>query len=662
MSDPFISRHCGVPFSALALAAFWVAVPPAQAQDVNAGRKVFNDNCAVCHSVKPGQGSVGPNLHGVFGRLAGTVPKYAYTSALANSHILWNEADLDRFLTNPSAMVPGTAMSVSLSSPADRANLIAYFKTLGPPDPAPDALAKKPATPVGSGPTQAELDAADDRSDWLNTNKGYRAERYSALDKINRGNAANLRPICSYQPGFTGQHQTYPLVYEGVIYLTSTSATAAVNATTCEQLWSQSFKLEPNIRVVNRGAAIAQGRLVRGTPDGRIVALNMKDGSVIWEVKVTDKTESGFIPQPPTIADGKVFIGPAGSDWALQGWVGAFDLATGKELWRFNLVPKDGEAGADTWKRRDTKRYGGGAIWTAMAYDRANNLLLVPVGNPAPDFSPNDRPGDNLYTGSVVALHGATGKLAWYKQFVVHDGHDFDMTSARPLFSANVQGKQRNLLTVAGKDGLLRLMDRDTREVLYEKAFSRRENLDKPVTPAGVHACPGNLGGSMWAGASYDPKRSITFVGSSELCGTYSSGPLEDHPGTGKYYMGGNFVPDNDGKPAGRLTAFDTLTGAIKWQQEWTTPALAGLVSTAGGVLITGKTDGDFLVMDSETGQTLYKFRSGQGFASGPVTYEVNGHQYIALVSGVASAHFAGRGTLELTIFELPPGQMTAAK
>lgn len=647
------TRSRGVPALGAAL-ALALASGMAQAADTAAaaGKALFAANCAACHSVVVGQNSFGPNLHGVFDRRAGTYPGFSFTPALVNSHLTWNAANLDAFFAAPSTKVPGTAMSISVGSAQDRANLIAYLKTLGPPDPPPASLAKA-AAPLGSGPAQAELDAAEGRSDWLMTHKGYRAERYSPLDKINRANAAALRPSCMYQSGLAGLQQTFPIVYEGVIYLTSADATAAVSATTCEQLWLQVHKSGANLRGVNRGAAIAQGRLVRGTPDGRLLALNMKDGSVLWEVAAVSPQQSFFYSQPPMIVGDRVFIGPAGSDWGAEGWMGAFDLATGKALWRFNLVPKDGEPGSETWKTRGTNKVGGGAQWTAMAFDRANDLLLVPVANPSPDYNPQARPGDNLYTGSVVALHAATGKLAWFKQFVINDGHDYDMTTARPLHSGTVQGKQRNLLTIAGKDGLLRLLDRDTREVLYEKPISRQLNVDKPLTPAGVNVCPGSLGGVEWNGAAYMPASSTLYIGSVEWCGIYKSGPLEAGPGTGKGYYGGTFSPD--GKPAGRLTAVDALTGELKWQQDWDTPLVAGLTTTAGGLLITGKSSGEFLVMDADSGKTLYSFRSGGGFGTGPVTYEVGGRQYIAAISGVISSFFAGRGTLELIVFELGP-------
>lgn len=631
---------------------------PGAGGDAAKGKSEFESNCSACHSVKAGEASIGPNLSGVFERLSGTLPGFDYTPALQNAQVLWTASNLDGLLANSGEKVPGTAMSVNIDRVSDRADIIAYLKTLGPPNPSPDSITKK-KTPLMDGPTQAELDKAESGTDWLQTNKGYSATRYSPLDQINKKNAAELRPICVYRSGLRGSHETFPVVYDGVIYVTTGTATSAADAKTCKQLWTHNHKVGRNIRSLNRGPAIAKGRLVRVLPDGRIVALNMKDGSLLWENKVAGPEESAFMAMPPLIWNDMVFLGPAGSDWGLRGWVAAYNLSDGKEIWRFYTIPSEGDPVLKTWKKPETAKYGGGGVWTAMAMDTEKQLLLVPVANPAPDWNPAARPGDNLYTGSVVALDAKTGKLAWYKQFVVNDGHDYDMTSARPLISAEVGGKKRDLLVIAGKDGILRLLDRDTRDVLYESPFAKQENVDKPITPEGVHVCPGSVGGSEWAGAAFNPVTSTVFIGAVELCGVYQSRELEANPGTGKGFFGGNFIPDNNGKAGGRLSAFDALTGKLKWQQEWTTPSVAGLTATAGGLLITGKTSGEFIVLDADTGDTLYSFSSGGGFGTGPVTYELDGRQYIAAVSGVVSPYFAGRGSLDVIVFGVGPYQPT---
>lgn len=625
---------------------------PGEGGNMDSGKEEFESNCASCHSVKKGEGSIAPNLSGVFGRLSGTHPNFNYTAALHNKRILWNAANLDAYLKDSEKKVPGTAMGINIDDSKERADIIAYLRSLGPPDPSPESFTKK-KTPLMSGPTQAELDAANASKGWLLTNKGYNATRYSSLDQINQNNAGDLRPICVYQSGVSGSHETFPVVYNGVIFVTSGSSTAAVDAKTCKQLWLTDHNLKGNIRSLNRGAAIAKGRLVRATPDGRVVALNMKDGSLVWENKVTGKEESAFFAQPPMIWNDLVFIGPAGSDWGLKGWVAAFNLEDGKEVWRFNNIPDEDEPGIETWKNKEMAKYGGGGVWTAMAFDAEKELLIVPIGNPAPDWNPDARPGDNLYTGSVVALHAQTGKLAWYKQFVTNDGHDYDLTAARPLITGEIEGKKRNLLVITGKDGILRLMDRDTRDVLYESPFVTQKNVDKPIVPEGVSVCPGSVGGSQWAGAAYNPDSSTIFIGGVELCGIYKSGKPEASPGTGKGYFGGQFIPGNNGKAHGRLSAFEAFTGKLKWQQEWDTPVVAGLTATKGGLLITGKTTGELLVLDQDTGNTLYSFSSGGGFGTGPVTYELDGKQYIAAVSGVVSPYFAGRGSMQVIIFDV---------
>ena len=249
-------------------------------------------------------------------------------------------------------------------------------------------------------------------------------------------------------------------------------------------------------------------------------------------------------------------------------------------------------------------------MWTPFSLDPVPGLVFVPMGNPAPDYYSDVRKGANLYTNSLVVLEARTGKLAWHYQAVPHDLHDWDLTQVSPLFTAQVKGKPRQLVAVVGKDGLLHVLDRESREHLYEVAVSRRENADVPVTEDGVHACPGPLGGVQWNGPAFSPRTNMLYVPSVDWCGTFrKAADLQHVPG--RNYMGGTWMPDPVEQARGWLTAIDASTGAIRWRYESRPPMLAAVTATASNLLFTGELDGDFLVLDARDGTVLYRFNTG---------------------------------------------------
>jgi alcohol dehydrogenase (cytochrome c) len=249
------------------------------------------------------------------------------------------------------------------------------------------------------------------------------------------------------------------------MYLTIDQTIVALDAATCRERWTYAWPAKDAILWrTNRGVELKDGRVIRGTSDGYLIAVDMQQGTLLWSRKLTDSKSGEFLSMPPIIVGNEVVIAPAGSEWGLKGWVGAFRLDTGEPLWRFNLIPDSTEVGADSWEVSTSREHGGGSVWTALSFDEKNDVLYVPVGNPAPDYNRDVRPGSNLYTDSVVALHVKTGRVLWYKQFQVNDSHDWDLSQVRPVFDLNIQNKSRHLIAVSGKDGLLRALDRDTRE------------------------------------------------------------------------------------------------------------------------------------------------------------------------------------------------------
>ena len=625
------------------------------AGDAAAGKTTFGNQCSSCHTVELGKNGFGPSLAEVIGRRAGGLAGFMYSPAMAQSGLVWDDKTLDEFLTNSTVKVPGTSMPVSLPNAADRANVIAYLDTLGHAPAAAASASSAPAV-LAEGPTQAELlHAAQDKKNWLYASKDYTGQRFVDLKQITPKNAGQLRAACIYRSNNAGSTQTNPLVYKGVMYLTIDKAIVAIDATTCREHWTYNWEAKGAVlSPTNRGVALKDGRVIRGTADGYLIAVDMAKGTLLWSQKIADAKTSQYLSMPPLIFEDMIIYGPAGADWGAKNWIGAFKLATGEQIWRFNLIPDAGEPGADTWTDPQSRDHGGGSLWTPLSLDIKNGVLYVPVGNPSPDFYPDVRPGTNLYTNSVVALDVRTGKLLWYRQFGPSDANDRDLSQVSPLFSATVKGKPRNLLTVSGKDGLLRMMDRDSHDVLYELPITTRTDFDKEPTVAGVHGCPGLLGGMEWNGPAYSPLAKTVYVATVDWCGTFTKTEKPPQFTENAHYYGGAVTPDPREQSRGWLQAIDVATGTVRWRKQWATPLVAGITATSGGMLFTGDLTNDFLAIDASNGNTLYRFNTGGSIGGGVISYEINGKQYVATTSGVVSGFFGGSGTSAVIVFSLP--------
>lgn len=629
--------------------------------DAAAGKTVFEAQCAVCHTTTVGKNGFGPSLAGVVGRKSGGLAGYSYSQAMANAGLTWDAKTIDEFITASATKVPGTAMQVAVTDPAARANVIAYLETLGSA-PATSASAtatagpQAPLMPSTQGPSADELlHAATDKEGWLYASKDYAGQRYVDLDQIKPGNAGQLRAQCIYRSNNAGATQTSPLVYQGTMYLTVDKAIVAIDAATCRERWTYNWDAKDAVlSTTNRGVAMGQGRVVRGTADGYLIAVDMAKGSLLWSRKIADAKDSQYLSMPPLIVGDLIVYGPAGADWGAKNWIGAFKLASGEPVWRFNLIPDANEPGADSWKDPQSRDHGGGSLWTPLALDAAKGVLYVPVGNPAPDFYRAVRPGSNLYTDSVVALDVKTGKLLWYKQFRANDMHDWDLSQVSPLLSANVDGKPRDLITISGKDGLLRMLDRTTQKVLYEIPITTRTNVDAEPSIDGQHICPGLLGGMEWNGPAYSPATNTLFVGTVDWCGTFTKTAQPPVYTQNAHYYGGAVTPDPREQSRGWLYALDPATGKERWKQQWPTPLVAGITVTSGGVLFTGDLDNNFLAIDASNGKTLYTFNTGGSVGGGVLSYSVGGKQYVATTSGVVSGFFGGSGTSAVVVFALP--------
>jgi alcohol dehydrogenase (cytochrome c) len=624
--------------------------------DPIAGKTVFANQCSSCHTTELGKNGFGPSLAAVFGRKAGTLAGYKYSPALAQSGLTWDEKTLDVFLTSSMKAVPGTAMPVSLPDPTARANVIAYLETLGHAGPVEASAPATQQTPVSQGPTQKELlHAAQDQQDWLYASKDYTGKRFVDLRQITPKNAAQMRAVCIYRSNNAGPTQTELLVYKGVMYLTIDKQIVAIDATTCRERWIYNWTGKGAVlSPTNRGVGLKDGRVVRGTADGYLIAVDMANGTLLWSQKIADASTSQYLSMPPLIFEDLVIYGPAGADWGQKNWIGAFKLTTGEQVWRFNLIPDAGEPGADTWENPQAREHGGGSLWTPLSLDAEKGVLYVPVGNPSPDFYPEVRPGLNLYTNSAVALDVRTGKLLWYKKFIPTDANDRDLSQVSPLFSAQVKGKTRNLLTVSGKDGMLRVVDRDSHDVLYELPITTRTNFDAVPTVVGVHGCPGLLGGMEWNGPAYSPVTKTLYVAAVDWCGTFTKSDQPPQFVANSHYYGGAVTPDPREQARGWLQAIDATQGTMRWRLKWPTPLVGGVTVTSGGVVFTGDLNNEFLAIDASNGKTLYRFNTGGSIGGGVISYQIKGKQYVATTSGVVSGFFGGSGTSAVIVFALP--------
>jgi alcohol dehydrogenase (cytochrome c) len=460
----------------------------------------------------------------------------------------------------------------------------------------------------------------------------YSGSRYSPLSQISTSNVSQIRPVCAYQVGETGNFQTMPIVDRGTMYVTSIYATIALDAATCRPKWRHVWTARASEPLTNnRGVAVKDGRVIRATNDGYLFALDAEDGRLLWARRIADSAIGETFTMAPLVYDDLIVIGPAVSEFAIKGWMGAFRLENGEQVWRFNIVPAAGEPGSETWSQPKDFPVGGGGVWTAPTLDVQRELIFVATGNPAPDFPAELRGGVNLYTNSVVVLNVRTGKLVWHQQLVPADNHDWDLTHASPLYRATIGGRERDLLGTVGKDGILRVLDRETHARLFETPVTTIENEKAPVTPKGTRACPGLVGGVEWNGPTYHPGANVIVSPAVDWCATFYS-DLNPRYVPGQIFMGGRSV--NDKQSQGWITAVDATAGTVRWRYRSTRPVIGAVTATGGGLILAGELTGDFLALDAASGDVRYRFNTGGPIGAGIITYEVGGRQYIAVASG----------------------------
>jgi alcohol dehydrogenase (cytochrome c) len=404
-----------------------------------------------------------------------------------------------------------------------------------------------------------------------------------------------------------------------------------------------------------RGVAFADGRLFRGTMDGHVLALDAKTGEVVWDVVSVDYKTGEYYTAVPVVWNGLVIIGNSGSDMGGIGHIRAFDAGSGKLVWNFDNVPLSGEA-SKTWPDDPNKTRAGGGMYSSFALDPEAGLLYSPVGNPGPDFVNDYRKGDNLYTCGVVVLDAKSGKLKGHRQFVKNDDHDWDVAASPILFTSK---GGRKMVAAAGKNGYLYGLSRDLQEEHFKTPVTRIENVDAPMTKAGTRFLPGTQGGTNWYGPSYSPPLNTLFVPAIDWATTIKLGgpeTLKKEPG--KPFVGSaNSFGDQDPKDQrfGHVTAVNADSGKVVWKYDTDTPMVAALTPTAGGLLLTGDTKGNFLALDAATGKVLFKKDLGDPIGGGIITYMLGGKQYVAVAGGMKNPIVQTEsGPAWVAIFALP--------
>jgi len=504
--------------------------------------------------------------------------------------------------------------------------------------------------PVGD---QALRDAPSNPAEWLHYGGNYQSWRHSPIARLTPESVKDLKLAWMAQTGVPGQLEASPVVYDGILYLTSArNRLLALDAKTGELYWRYDHPLPDNLRLccgpANRGVAIVDDVVLMATLDAKLVALGRKTGVVAWETTIDDYTVGFSATSAPLVIGDIAVIGVGGGEYGVRGYFDGYDVTSGERRWRHYTIPAAGEPGAETWAG-ESFLHGGGATWSTGSYDPDTDTLFWTTGNPSPDWNGDDRLGDNLYSDSVLAVDPSTGDRKWHFQFTPHDVWDYDGNSEAWLVDLEIDGRRVPTLAQANRNGYLYLIDRRNGEFLRATQYADQVNwgtvgpdgratVDPDMMPAEnpeVRVCPGLAGGNnaAYAGA-FNPDLGLAFVPVIESCMLFRKAPAVLRPGIP--FFGGSpiQVDRNDGAAYGHLSAVDLATGDIRWQYRDPFPMMAGVLSTAGGLVVTGNAAGEILGFDGRTGEEVWRVQTGSGIRSHPIAYELDGTVYLAVGSG----------------------------
>ena len=556
---------------------------------------------------------------------------------------------------------------------------------------------------LGAAAQQTSLPAKD----WLKVGGNFSNQNYSPLKQIDRENVAGLKAVWQTHLDGSGLASKYsgeaqPLFEDGVLYMiTGADDVFAVDVKTGAILWKHQANLPPSISTVccawaSRGLALGGGKIYVAQLDGRIAALDQKSGAVIWSVQAERWQDGYTITAAPLYYDGMVIVGFSGAEFATRGRIKAWDAKDGHALWTFYTIPGPNEIGHDTWpKDNDAWKYGGASVWQTPAVDPELGLLYFTTGNPGPAFNGKIRPGNNLFASSMVAIEARTGKYRWHFQQVHHDLWDYDAPNPVILFDVKIGGTLRKAAAEAGKTGWVYILDRtngkpllgiDEKPVAQEPrqftsptqpvprgdafvpqsidiapegyALVNQGRIFTPYWSDGVVAKTSSIGGANWPPSSYDPDTNFYYVCATDAMNAFHRGENNQAPRPGEVYTGSTL-----GLPlptTGIFAALDMKTNRLVWQQRWKEACYSGSVTTAGGLVFTGRSDGRLTALDSSNGRRLWEFQTGAGVNAPPAVFEYEGDQYVAVYSGGSLYASAPRGD-SLFLFSLK-GTLTGSE
>jgi alcohol dehydrogenase (cytochrome c) len=509
-------------------------------------------------------------------------------------------------------------------------------------------------TPLGQiDVQQSDLLQKTIKNNWVSYNGDYTGRRFSSLSQVTPQNVSHLAAKWVFHTRNAGVLEVTPVVVDGVMFITGSNDAYALDARTGMLLWHHSRGVSSGLiddasGHINRGVAVLGTRVYMETDNAHLLCLDARSGNLIWDVAYADNTQSYGATSAPLIVKNKVLVGTSGGDDGVRGFVAAFDVQTGKEVWRFWTIPAPGEKGSETWPVGEDYLRGGGTAWMPGTYDPELNTLYWGTGNAAPDFDGSVRQGDNLYTSSLVALDPDTGKLKWYFQFNPHELYDYDSVQTPVLVDAKFKNKPHKLIVTANRNGFLYILDRTTGQYLYSKQFMKRMNwakgIDKNGRPIsnnlipdakGVLVCPGFEGATNWYSPSYDPQTNMFYFRSFEGCDVLTAKNEPFRPGRPYYSTGSRTLPGNVTNDS-YINAFDLTRLDFAWRdkQIGKRAAWAGVMTTAGGLVAFGNDASEFEVDDARTGKPLWAFKLGQPMHASPMSYAIAGKQYFAVAAG----------------------------